>query len=309
MLYSFWVASTKPGAVLAGVYCLEGHLTELEALELEHLGALLPEHVSDGLRGLVDPRLVDEHLLGEEALVQHPFDDLLTRLLGLRLHLVGVRVDLPLSCDDLVGDVLAADPARGGRSGDVHGQLAGNLVRAAANLDQAPELVRRRVRVPVDDGAVDGLEASRSGDDDVLAELAGPLLPLLVELRRGIGAVALHSLEQLGGESAEPLVVRDRLGLAAEGNDDAALGVVGHAVPDLALGRLAAGALGCTGESALPQQRLRRLEVAVRVLEGALAVHHPGARLVASLRDQSDRAIGHATAPVGGTSRSLGAGS
>src|SRR5438034_5400360 len=39
-----------------------GALTELEALELEHLCSLFVEHVPDGFRSLVDPRLVDEHL-------------------------------------------------------------------------------------------------------------------------------------------------------------------------------------------------------------------------------------------------------
>src|SRR3954462_11737832 len=41
-----------------------GSLTELEPLEFEHFGALLAEHLSDGLRRLVNPGLVDEHLLG-----------------------------------------------------------------------------------------------------------------------------------------------------------------------------------------------------------------------------------------------------
>src|SRR4051794_38025204 len=93
-------------------YCRMRHLSQLEPLELEHLGALFAEHVADGLRRLVDPRLVDEHLLREEPLVQHSVDDLLTRLLGLGLNLVRVRVDLALGLDDVPGYVLAADPAR-----------------------------------------------------------------------------------------------------------------------------------------------------------------------------------------------------
>src|SRR5207302_773329 len=73
-----------------------GSGTEREALELEHLGALLGEGLGDRLRLVVDPGLVEEDAapLREEALVHHPVDDLLARLLRLRLHLVGARVDL-----------------------------------------------------------------------------------------------------------------------------------------------------------------------------------------------------------------------
>src|SRR5438094_807147 len=75
-----------------------------EALELEHLGSCRGEHFADGLRAVVDPRLVGEHAptLGEEALVEHPGHDLLTRLLGLRLHLVGAEVDVALGRDQVL---------------------------------------------------------------------------------------------------------------------------------------------------------------------------------------------------------------
>src|ERR687891_1816443 len=66
-----------------------GSAGEREALELEHLGTLVAERLGNRLAGVVDPRLLGQHLRGEEALAEHALDDLLARLLGLRLHLVG----------------------------------------------------------------------------------------------------------------------------------------------------------------------------------------------------------------------------
>ena len=169
----------------------------------------------------------------------------------------------------------------------MHGDLAGELVRAAANLHEHAELVGRRVRIAVDHGAVDRLEARRAGDDDVLAELGCELLTLLVELLNGGGAVALHRLEHLGGEGGELLIIRDGLGLAADGDDDAALAVVGEAIADRSLSCFAAGALGGAREPALAQQRLGGLEIPICVLQRPLAVHHPRARLVAELLVES----------------------
>src|SRR5437763_3793629 len=97
---------------------------EREALELEHFGSRFGEHLANRLRAVVDPRLIGEHPapLRKEALVEHSGDDLLTCLLGFRLHLLGVEVDLALRGDEVVGDVLAADPARI-RPGAVHGEV------------------------------------------------------------------------------------------------------------------------------------------------------------------------------------------
>src|SRR5947209_6068797 len=69
----------------------------------------------------------------------------------------------------------------------------------------------------LDHRTVDGFEPRRSRDDDVLAELGRQLLALLVELLDGVGALPLDRLEHLDGEGEELLVVRDRLGLAADG--------------------------------------------------------------------------------------------
>src|SRR5829696_78369 len=108
-------AASGVATAASGSGSVIGSAREREPLELEHLGARLGQRLSDRLPGVVDPRLLRQDAGGEEALVQHPLDDLFARLLRLRLHLVGVRVDLALGLDDVFRDVLAAHPLRGGR--------------------------------------------------------------------------------------------------------------------------------------------------------------------------------------------------
>src|SRR5262249_43627419 len=127
---------------------------ESEQLELEHFGARFLERPTDRRRRVVDPLLVDEDVRAEEALVEHAVDNLLARLLGLRLHLVRVEIDLALRLDDLLGHVLAADPARPQRD-DLHAELAAEIVITSAHVHERTELVRRRMRVRRDAGAVD----------------------------------------------------------------------------------------------------------------------------------------------------------
>src|SRR5919198_1389222 len=125
-----------------------GSGTQGEALELEHLGALLCERLGHSLRLVVDPGLVEEDAaaLCEEALVHHPVDDLLARLLRLRLHLVRARVDLALGGHEVFGHVLTGDPARL-RPRDVHGEPAAEVGRAAADVHERADLVRGRMDV------------------------------------------------------------------------------------------------------------------------------------------------------------------
>src|SRR5215211_69790 len=257
-----------------------------EALELEHLGAGLRERLPDGLARVVDPRLVGEHLRGEEALVQHSLDDLLTSLLRLRLDLVRVGVDLALGRHDLPGNVLPADPPWS-RGGNVHRDEAAKLSVAAADLDEGAELVCRRVRVAGDQAAVYGLEARGADDPDVLTQLGNELDSLFFQLLEGLGALRLDKPERLLGEPEELLVVRDRLGLAADADDRALPGVVGERVPDLALRRLAARALGGLPQAAFAQELLSGLDVAARLDERALAIHHSRAGQLAELLDES----------------------
>src|SRR5438034_4792768 len=154
---------------------------QLEALELEHLGALVAQCVADLLGRVVDPVLLDEHVGAEEPLVEHAFDDLLPRLLGLRLHFVGAQVDLSLLRDRVGRDVVAADPVRLQRS-DVHRDLARQVRGSAADLEEHADLIAGRMRVGGDVTAVHGLEARRTGADDVLAEPPGQLRALFLEL-------------------------------------------------------------------------------------------------------------------------------
>src|SRR5918994_3224978 len=98
------------------------------------LGKRLP----DRLRRVVDPRLLGQDaagLHGVEPFREHALDDLLLRLLGLSLQLVGVEVDLALRVDGLRGHVLFRGPLRG-RERDVHRELAGERVGAALELDE-----------------------------------------------------------------------------------------------------------------------------------------------------------------------------
>src|SRR5207248_10486892 len=70
-------------------------------------------------------------------------------------------------------------------------------------------------------------------------------------------------------------------------------------VADLALRRLAPGPLRRLRHAALPQHDDGGLHVAVRLLERALAVHHPGARAVAQLLYERGRDLrGHCSTSV-----------
>src|SRR5438034_8080947 len=100
---------------------------ELEPLELEDLRTLVRQRPPDLLRRVVDPFLFGQHVRTEEPLVQHPLDDPVARLLGLRLDLVRSEVDLALLHDRLFRHIVAADPARFHGS-DVHRDLARELV-------------------------------------------------------------------------------------------------------------------------------------------------------------------------------------
>ena len=121
-----------------------------EAHELEHLGAALGERLADGERRIVDPRLVEEHGLGEEALLDHPVDDLRTDVLGLRLHLGQLLVDLALALD-----LAPRGPRRASGTRVARRRCASRRIRASSvvpgRADEHAELVapagaRRRRR-------------------------------------------------------------------------------------------------------------------------------------------------------------------
>ena len=94
----------------------------------------------------------------------------------------------------------------------------------------------------------------------------------LVDLREDV----LHELLEVGRP-------RHEVGLAVDLDEDAGRVIGRHAVADQAFARGAPGLLRGAREPALAQNRVRLLEVAVRLGEGGLALHHPRARLVAEL--------------------------
>src|ERR671922_420933 len=257
--------------------------------EVEHLGVLLVQRLPDR-RAVVDPFLVEQHVLAEEALAEHSLDDLVAHLLGLRLDLLRALEDIPLR-PELLGRNLVPRRVARRRERDVHCQLARQL-RRAANLHEHADLVRRRVHVRADRLVALTLEAGRAAHGDVLADLADELDALVLELLRGVWAVALDGLEDPLGESEELLVLRHRLGLAPDSDQRAS--VLGDPREDDALGGLPAGALACLGHPALAQKPLRGLDVAAGLLQGALAIHHSGARLLAELLDEPGWNLGRA---------------
>src|SRR5215207_512683 len=265
---------------------------EREPFELEHLGARLGQRLSDRLTGVVDPGLLRQHPGGEEALVQHAVDDLLARLLGLGVDLVRVRVDLALCRDDVLRDVLAAHPLRGGR-GDVHCDEPAQLGVRSAHLDERPQLVRGRVGIAGDQAAVDGLEACGAHHRDVLAQRRDEVDALVLELRECVDASGVHELQRLLRKYLEVVAVRDEVRLTAQSHDGPLLRVARERVADHALGRLTAGALGRLPEALLAQELLRRLDVATGLDERALGVHHPRAGQVTKLLDECGGDGGH----------------
>src|SRR5206468_8096191 len=108
-----------------------------------------------------------------------------------------------------------------------------------------------------------------------------------LELRHGLGAVGLDGVDDALGEGQELLVVRDGLRLAADGGHGRDR--LAEPVDDLALRRLAAGALPRRRKALLAQELLCRVQVAARLLERALAVYHPRAGVVAELLDEARR--------------------
>src|SRR5207247_363916 len=105
-------------------------------------------------------------------------------------------------------------------------------------------------------------------------------------------------------------VLRHRLGLAADGDHRALAAVVGEPIADETFGRLAAGTLRHARLPLFAEQRDRRLHVAVRLLEGALAIHHPRAGAVAELLDECRRDLRHhcSTSGVSSAGTSTGSG-
>ena len=128
-------------------------------------------------------------------------------------------------------------------------EVVGDVRVPAPDLDERAESVSRRVRVTVDDAAVDLREPRGAGEGDVLAELGSELGAFLFEFLLPSDALLPHRLEDLLREGEELVVVRDGLRFAADADDDAQ--TVLDAITDLPLGSPAACALRRRGEPLL----------------------------------------------------------
>src|SRR5215211_2368554 len=270
------------------------------ALVLEHLELVLVERLRDSLAGVVDPLLVGQDALAEEALREHALDDLVAVLLGTRLHLRQLGEDLTLRRQVVLGDLAARRIHRCGE-GDVHRQQARDLCRAL-RPDEDANLVRRRVDVCRKRFvAVLLLEPAGAAHDDVLADLSHELLALVLQLVDGVGTLLLDGVQGLLSKGEELLVLRDRLRLAPDGDERAHS--LAHPRKDDPLGRLTAGALPRLRHPPLAEELLGRVEIALGLLQRALGVHHPGAGLVAQLLHERGRNLRHQPAPSAPRSR------
>src|SRR5918994_676425 len=171
-------------------------------LVLEDLELMLLERLRDGLAGVVDPFLVGQDGLAEEALREHPLDDLPAVLLGAGLHLRQLLEDLELGRKVLLGDLVAMCVQRR-REGDVHRQQPCDLGRPLRPHEDA-DLVRRGMDVRGEDLVVVlHLEPRRTANDDVLADLADELRPLLLEPLDRLGTVLRDGVQHLLRERLE----------------------------------------------------------------------------------------------------------
>src|SRR3954452_13741204 len=258
-----------------------------DALERNDLGAGLGEHLRDRLRRLAAPGLIEQDAAGglcEEPLREHPLDDLLLGLLRLALELGRVEVDLLLGLDLLERDLVARQ-RRGSAEGDVHRELPRDFLVATVELDEDADLLRRRMDVGVEHLARLALEAGHVADDDVLSELRYELDTVALEVGGRAQALLGDLVEHALREGEELVVLRHRLGLAAD-SDDRADGAV-DAGEDTALGRLATRPLARLREASLAERTARGVEVSPALDERPLALHHPGARRVAELLDEA----------------------
>src|SRR5437899_12966643 len=148
-----------------------------------------------------------------------------------------------------------------------------------------------------DAAAVDRLEAGRTCDDDVLSELDAELDPLGLELCLRADPARVHGVQHLLRERLELVVLRYGLGLAPDRDHRSLRVVLGEPVSDEPFRRLAPGTLLRLRHALFAEQGDRRVHVAVRLLERALAVHHPGAGAVSELLDERCRDLSHWPGP------------
>ena len=153
---------------------------------------------------VVDPRLVGEDATGRrrvEALREHAVHDLLTRGLGLRLHLVRVQEDRRARPRRPRRGRRHAPPTRAPRR-RCASRAGARAPPSRLELDEDADLVRGRMRVAGEDVPVRRLEALGAHDHDVLAELRDELEALLLEALDGARAFGVHRSQDLVARTA-----------------------------------------------------------------------------------------------------------
>src|SRR5829696_6588466 len=186
------------------------------------------------------------------------------------------------------------------------GEAADDDVLAGLTGQLGPDLLDRLavVLVGVDVGLVEQDDVLHPGLELALGDLRAHVLGLVgglalehAQLRLPVrirdlllgdvaGERAGGDVERdVAGEGHEVVVAGDEVGVAVDLDEHADLGVAVDVGLDRALGGLAAADLQRLVAEADAQQLDRGVDVAARLLEGALAVHHAGARAVAQLLD------------------------
>ena len=176
---------------------------------------------------------------------------------------------------------------------DLHRHVARELGRSALELDEHadPRAVHVRADVAL---ALDELEAAHV---DVLADLRDEIEPTFLErapLRREAisasrlaGRLSSTTLGDALGEAAEVVVLRDEVGLGVDLDERVTARALVALEHDAAFRRDARRLLVRLRLALLAQQLAGGIEVAVRVDERLLAIHHARARALAELLDQS----------------------
>ena len=284
--------------------CAAEAFAELEADEAQVQGALagtLDDDLADRLL-----RVLHEGLLHQDGLLVElldlalgdPLDDV--RRLSGRGRL-GSR-DLALGLQGLRADLRPHREARVRRR-DVHRQiLAEGLVAArdsdhdadaAVAVDVARELLARAGHeageAPDLDVLLERRDQLRDGVPDGLAGWPRQLRDLrdVARARVAEGVVRGDPVSQLLGERPEVLGSRHEVRLAVDLEEHGALERdVGD---DETLGRGAAGLRGRGGQTLLAEDLLGLFEVALRLHQRLLAIHHPGARFGAQVGHELGR--------------------
>jgi hypothetical protein len=268
--------------------CPETFFPELVTQEAPDFGAHLLGRGRDALVGIHHEGLLHEHHLLEE-LAEPTLDHLVDDVLGLPL-LLRLRPECGALALDLLGrKVLARDARRVGR-GHVHAQIAGEgahlRVRriVGRDLDQRADLASR-VGIAADVRPLRSVDSRETAHLDVLAHLGDRARQQILDargsrLRAEQGAdirriLVSHHLGDLIGERAEVVGLCHEVGLAVELDQRAAPAIVRHAGCNAPLRGGASRPLASLEQPALAEQVGSPLEVAVRLDQDPLAVHHP----------------------------------